>query len=79
MSLSETELELLACLLKKQVIGKSHRRVDAIAGLCHIREKKGLKKTLRRLVTAGLLNGWHGQAYSLTHEGVRVASEYLGI
>ncbi len=79
MPLSETELELLACLFRKQVIGKSHRRVDAIAGLCHIGTKKGLKKMFRRLVAAGLLREWHGPSYSLTHEGVRVASEHLGI
>ena len=79
MPLSETELGLLACLFRKQIIGKNHRRVDATAGLCHIQTKKGLKKMLKRLADVGLLNEWHGPAYSLTHVGVRVASDYLGI
>ncbi len=79
MSLSETELDLVVCLFRKRIIGKSHRRVDSIAGLCHVRTKKGLKKRLKRLVIAGLLNEWHGPAYSLTHEGVRVALDRLGI
>jgi predicted transcriptional regulator len=79
MSLSETELELLACLFRKQVIGKSHRRVDSIAGLCHIRSKKGFKKLLKRLVAAGYLQKWHGPAYSLTREGVQAAKDHLGL
>jgi Mn-dependent DtxR family transcriptional regulator len=79
MSLSQSELELLACLYRKKIIGSAHRRVDAIAGLCHIRTKKGFKKMLRNLTKRGYLNYWHGPAYSLTREGVIAAQKFLGI
>ncbi|MHA1882688.1 MAG: hypothetical protein ACTSUO_06545 [Candidatus Thorarchaeota archaeon] len=79
MPLSKLELELLACLFRKKIIASSHRRVDSIAGLCHIRKKKGFKKLLKNLTQRGYLNAWHGPAYSLTHEGVIEAQRFLRI
>ena len=76
MSLNKKELELLACLYRKKIIGASHRRVDSIAGLCHIREKKGFKKTLRNLVRNGYLGEYHGPSYSLTRVGLVIAMRW---
>ncbi len=73
MNLSNEELDLLACLYRKKVIGASHRRVDSIAGLCHIEDKKGFKKTLRNLARSGYLGEYHGPSYSLTREGLVIA------
>jgi hypothetical protein len=79
-SLDLEDLDLLSCLYNKGIIESKHRRVDSIAGLCHIREKKGLKKRLRRLAEQGYLIEHHGPGYSLTkHLGVRTAQEHLGI
>ncbi|MGY5852194.1 MAG: hypothetical protein RTU92_01350 [Candidatus Thorarchaeota archaeon] len=77
MSLERDELSLLACLYRKKVIGRSHRRVDSIAGLCHVRDKKGFKKMLKRLAIDGYLIQHHGPAYSLSRLGVRVVVEFL--
>ncbi len=79
MPLEHDDLDLLACLYRKKVIGKSHRRVDAITGLCHVRNKKGFKKTLRKLASKGYLKKWHGPAYSLTPESVTYVEEHLGL
>jgi len=73
------ELEILACLYEKKVIGSNHKRVNTIASMCHIRVKKGLKSTLRRLASQGYLNSYHGPAYSLTRDGLFEAERFLGI
>ena len=79
MTLSESELGILTCMYRKRIIVSSHRRVDSIAGLCHIRDKKGFKKTLRRLAKQDYLKQWHGPAYSLTPAGVTLVEEHLGL
>jgi hypothetical protein len=79
MPLSDDELELLACLWNNKVIGTKHRRIDTIANMCHIRIKKGLKSTLRRLASQGYLEFHHGPAYSLSREGCITAQRYLGL
>lgn len=79
MPLTLDELEILACLFKKKVIGSNHKRVNTIASMCHIRVKKGLKSTLRRLASQGYLNPYHGPAYSLTRDGLFEAKRFLGI
>jgi hypothetical protein len=79
MPLEDFELGILTCMYKKKIIGSSHRRVDSIAGLCHVRDKKGFKKTLRKLAKQNYLNQWHGPAYSLTPEAVTLVEEHLGL
>lgn len=79
MPLTLDELEILACLFKKKVIGSNHKRVNTIASMCHIRVKKGLKSALRRLANQGYLNPHHGPAYSLTRDGWFEAERFLGI
>ena len=79
MPLTLDELEILACLFKKKVMGSNHKRVNTIASMCHIRAKKGLKTTLRRLASQGYLNPHHGPAYSLTRDGWFEAERFLGI
>ena len=79
MSLTLGELEILACLYEKKVIGSNHKRVNTIASMCHIRAKKGLKSTLRRLANQGYLNPFHGPGYSLTRDGWFEAERFLGI
>lgn len=79
MTLEDNELGILTCMYKKKIIGSSHRRIDSIAGLCHVRDKKGFKKTLRRLASKGYLTKWHGPAYSLTPESVTLVEEHLGL
>ncbi|NHI83114.1 MAG: hypothetical protein EAX81_02250, partial [Candidatus Thorarchaeota archaeon] len=76
MPLEKDDLDLLACFFRKKVIGKSHRRVDSIAGLCHIRNKKGFKKQLKQLVQYGFLDEFHGSSYSLTDIGWRVGQRW---
>ena len=78
-SLTLDELKILACLYEKKVIGSNHKRVNTIASMCHIRVKKGLKSTLRRLANQGYLNPHHGPAYSLTRDGWFEAERFLGI
>jgi Mn-dependent DtxR family transcriptional regulator len=79
MPLTLDELKILACLYDKKVIGSYHKRVNTIASMCHIRVKKGLKSTLRRLANQGYLNSHHGPAYSLTRDGWFEAERFLGI
>ncbi|MGY5871750.1 MAG: hypothetical protein RTV72_05870 [Candidatus Thorarchaeota archaeon] len=76
MPLEQDDLDLLACLYRKKVIGKSHRRVDSIAALCHIQIKKGFKKKLKQLVRDGFLEPHGGPGYSLTKVGWRVAARW---
>ncbi len=76
MPLDKDDLDLLACLYRKKVIGTKHRRVDSIAGLCHIRNKKRFKKKLKQLVRDGFLNERHGPGYSLTNIGWRVGERW---
>lgn len=76
MPLEIDDLDLLACLYRKKVIGVKHRRVDSIAGLCHIRNKKGFKKQLKGLVREGYLNEHHGPSYSLTKIGWRIGERW---
>lgn len=75
MTLGADELAILACMYRKRIIGASHRRVDSIAGLCHIRNKKGLKKILKQLVRDGFLIPHGGPGFSLTDIGWRVGAK----
>ena len=79
MPLEDFEFGILTCMYKKRIIGSSHRRVDSIAGLCHVRDKKGFKKSLRKLASRGYLTKSHGPAYSLTPESVALVEEHLGL
>ena len=79
MTLSDDDWMLLICMYKKHIIESKHRKVDSIAGLCHIRDKKGFKKTLRRLANQGYLIRHHDQAFSLTRERVKLVEEHLGL
>ena len=76
MHLDRHDLDLLACLFRRKVIGSKHRRVDSIAGMCHIRDKKGFKKQLKRLVRDGFLELHGGPGYSLTRVGWRVGEKW---
>ena len=76
MNIELDDLDLLACLFMKRVIGSKHRRVDSIAGLCHIQNKKGFKKRLKKLTKNGYLNEYHGPSYSLTNIGWRVGEKW---
>ncbi len=71
MPLAENEFQILVCMYNKKIIGRNHKRVDSIAGLCHIQKKKGLKRMLRRLADSGYLIQSHGPSYSLFKKGVR--------
>ncbi len=79
MTLSGDEWKLLVCMYKKHIIQSKHRRVDSIAALCQIRDKKGFKKTLRKLASQGYLIGHHDQAFSLNREYVALVEEYLSL
>ncbi len=78
MVLDVDDLRLLTCLYDKGIIMSRHRRVDSIAGLCHIRNKKGLKKQLKRLARLGYLIQHHGPGYSLSKMGIAAARDHLG-
>ncbi|TET09835.1 MAG: hypothetical protein E3J86_07125 [Candidatus Thorarchaeota archaeon] len=79
MSLSQNDLDLLACMYDNSIIKAKHRPVEAIARFCHDWTPKMLKRQLKRLAGKGYVNRAKTNSFSLTKEGVIEAKRHLGI
>ncbi|MFQ5831998.1 MAG: hypothetical protein ACE5H4_04815 [Candidatus Thorarchaeota archaeon] len=78
MALSDSDLELLACMFRRKAMKSRHIPIEAIARLCGTTQRS-LKRQLKRLVRDGYVLQMKVRSYSLSGDGIREAKRHLGI